>query len=81
MYDRIRMTFKNIEVRGSNSIQESCISSVESTVPEHLDAGINNVDDSFETWVSAESEFNNSSGDLMKTSHNTGLTGSIPGFL
>ena len=53
------MTSKNIEVRGSNSIQESCISSVESTVPEHLDAGINNGDDSFETWVSAESEFDN----------------------
>ena len=49
---RIRMICKNIEVRGSNSIQESCISSVESTVPEHLDAGINNGDDSFETWVS-----------------------------
>ena len=81
MYDRIRMTSKNIEVCGSNSIQESCISSVESTVPEHLDAGINNGDDSFETWVSAESEFNNSSGDLMETSHNTGLTGSIPSFL
>ena len=81
MYDRIRMTSKNIEVRGSNSIQESCDSSIESTVPEHLDAGINNGDDSFETWVSAESEsdntidetwvsaeseFNNTSGDLME---------------
>ena len=44
------MTSKNIEV------QESCDSSIESTVPEHLDAGINNGDDSFETWVSAESE-------------------------
>ena len=43
------MTSKNIEV------QESCDSSIESTVPEHLDAGINNGDDSFETWVSAES--------------------------
>ena len=93
---RIRMTSKNIEVRGSNSIQESCISSVESTVPEHLDAGINNGDDSFETWVSAESEFdntidetwvsaesefNNSSGDLIETSQSCVVTGSIPGFL
>ena len=87
------MTSKNIEVRGSNSIQESYISSVESTVPEHLDAGINNGDDSFETWVSAESEFdntidetwvsaesefNNSSGDLMETSQSCVVTGSIP---
>ena len=28
-------------------------------MPEHLDAGINNGDDSFETWVSAESESDN----------------------
>ena len=81
MYDRIRMTSKNIEVRGSNSIQESCDSSIESTVPEHLDAGINNGDDSFETWVSAESEFNNTSGDLMETSQSCVVTRSIPGFL
>ena len=96
MYDRIRMTSKNIEVHGSNSIQESCDSSIESTVPEHLDAGINNSDDSFETWVSAESEsdntidetwvsaeseFNNTSGDLMETSQSCVVTGSIPGFL
>ena len=96
MYDRIRMTSKNIEVCGSNLIQESCVSSVESTVPEHLDAGINNGDDSFETWVSAESEFdntidetwvsvesefNNSSGDLMETNQSCVVTGSIPGFL
>ena len=81
MYDRIRMTSKNIEVRGSNSIQESCDSSIESTVPEHLDAGINNGDDSFETWVSAEFEFNNTSGDLMETSQSCVVTGSIPGFL
>ena len=47
------MTSKNIEV------QESCNSSIESTVPKHLDAGINNGDDSFETWVSAESESDN----------------------
>ena len=40
------MTSKNIE------IQESCDSSIESTVPEHLDAGINNGDDSFETFGS-----------------------------
>ena len=53
------MTCKNIEVCGSNLIQESRVSSVESTVPEHLDAGINNSDDSFETWVSAESELDN----------------------
>ena len=51
------MTSKNIEV------QESCDSSIESTVPEHLDAGINNGDDSFETWVSAESK------SLAKLSH------------
>ena len=51
------MTSKNIEVHGSNSIKESCVFSVESTVPEHLDAGINNGDDSFETWVSAESVY------------------------
>ena len=81
MYDRIRMTSKNIEVRGYNLIQESCVSLVESTVPEHLDAGVNNGDDSFETWVSAESEFNNSSGDLMETSQSCVVTGSIPGFL
>ena len=81
MYDRIRMTSKNIEVRGSNLIQESCNSSIESTVPEHLDAGINNGDDSFETWVSVESEFNNTSGDLMETSQSCVVTGSIPGFL
>ena len=66
------MTSKNIEV------QESCNSSIESTVPEHLDAGINNGDDSFETWVSAESEFNNTSGDLMETSQSCVVTGSIP---
>ena len=66
------MTSKNIEV------QESCDSSIESTVPEHLDAGINNGDDSFETWVSAESEFNNTSGDLMVTSQSCVVTGSIP---
>ena len=66
------MTSKNIEV------QESCDSSIESTVPEHLDAGINNGDDSFETWVSAESEFNNTSGDLMETSQSYVVTGSIP---
>ena len=93
---RIRMTSKNIEVCGSNLTQESCVSSVESTVPEHLDAGINNGDDSFETWVSAESEFdntidetwvsaesefNNSSGDLMETSQSCVVIGSIPGFL
>ena len=66
------MTSKNIEV------QESCDSSIESTVPEHLDAGINNSDDSFETWVSAESEFNNTSGDLMETSQSCVVTGSIP---
>ena len=66
------MTSKNIEV------QESCDSSIESTVPEHLDAGINNGDDSFETWVSAESEFNNTSGDLMETSQSCVVTGSIP---
>ena len=66
------MTSKNIEV------QESCDSSIESTVPEHLDAGINNGDDSFETWVSAESEFNNTSGDLMETSQSWFVTGSIP---
>ena len=81
------MTSENIEV------QESCNSSIESTVPEHLDAGINNGDDSFETWVSAESEFdntidetwvsaesefNNSSGDLMETSQSCVVTGSIP---
>ena len=66
------MTFKNIEV------QESCDSSIESTVPEHLDAGINNGDDSFETWVSAESEFNNTSGDLMETTQSCVVTGSIP---
>ena len=65
------MTSKNIEV------QESCDSSIESTVPEHLDAGINNGDDSFETWVSAESEFNNTSGDLMETSQSCVVTGSI----
>ena len=65
------MTSKNIE------IQESCDSSIESTVPEHLDAGINNGDDSFETWVSAESEFNNTSGDLMETSRSCVVTGSI----
>ena len=69
------MTSKNIEV------QESCDSSIESTVPEHLDAGINNGDDSFETWVSAESEFNNTSGDLMETSQSCVVTGSIPSFL
>ena len=34
------MTSKNIDV------QETCDSSIESTVPEHLDAGINNGDDS-----------------------------------
>ena len=66
------MTSKNIEA------QESCDSSIESTVPEHLDAGINNGDDSFETWVSAESEFNNTSGDLMETSQSCVVTGSIP---
>ena len=66
------MTSKNIEV------QESCDLSIESTVPEHLDAGINNGDDSFETWVSAESEFNNTSGDLMETSQSCVVTGSIP---
>ena len=66
------MTSKNIEV------QESCDSSIESTVPEHLDAGINNSDDSFENWVSAESEFNNTSGDLMETSQSCVVTGSIP---
>ena len=69
------MTSKNIEV------QESCDSLIESTVPEHLDAGINNGDDSFdsfETWVSAESEFNNTSGDLMETSQSCVVTGSIP---
>ena len=66
------MTSKNIEV------QESCDFSIESTVPEHLDAGINNGDDSFETWVSAESEFNNTSGDLMETSQSCVVTGSIP---
>ena len=66
------MTSKNIEV------QESCDSSIESTVREHLDAGINNGDDSFETWVSAESEFNNTSGDLMETSQSCVVTGSIP---
>ena len=66
------MTSKNIEV------QESCDSSIESTVPEHLDAGINNGDDSFETWVSAESEFNNTSGDLMETSQSCVVTRSIP---
>ena len=66
------MTSKNIEV------QESCDSSIESTVPEHLDAGINNGDDSFETWVSAESEFDNTSGDLMETSQSCVVTGSIP---
>ena len=66
------MTSKNIEV------QASCDSSIESTVPEHLDAGINNGDDSFETWVSAESEFNNTSGDLMETSQSCVVTGSIP---
>ena len=65
------MTFKNIEV------QESCDSSIESTVPEHLDAGIKNGDDSFETWVSAESEFNNTSDDLMETSQSCVVTGSI----
>ena len=65
------MTSKNIEV------QESCDSSIESTVPEHLDAGINNGDDSFETWISAESEFNNTSGDLMETSQSCVVTGSI----
>ena len=68
------MTSKNIEV------QESCDSSIESTVPEHLDAGINNGDDSFETWVSAESEFNNTSADLMETSQSCVVTGSIPIF-
>ena len=47
-------------------------------MPEHLDAGINNSDDSFETWVSAESEFNNTSGDLMETSQSCVVTGSIP---
>ena len=47
-------------------------------MPEHLDAGINNGDDSFETWVSAESEFNNTSGDLMETSQSCVVTGSIP---
>ena len=47
-------------------------------MPEHLDAGINNGDDSFETWVSAESEFNNTSGDLMETSQSSVVTGSIP---
>ena len=69
------MTSKNIEV------QESCDSSIESTVPEHLDAGINNGDDSFdsfETWVSAESDFNNTSGDLMETSQSCVVTRSIP---
>ena len=66
------MTSKNIEV------QESCDSSIESTVPEHLDAGINYGDDSFESWVSAESEFNNTSGDLMETSQSCVVTGSIP---
>ena len=66
------MTSKNIEV------QESCDSSIESIVPEHLDAGINNSDDSFETWVSAESEFNNTSGDLMETSQSCVVTGSVP---
>ena len=66
------MTSKNIEV------QESCDSSIESTVPEHLDAGINNGDDSFEIWVSAESEFNNTSGDLMETSQSCVVTRSIP---
>ena len=96
MYDRIRMTSKNIEVCGSNSIQESCDSSVESTVPEHLDAGINNGDDSFETWVSAESEsdntidetwvsaeseFNNTSGDLMETSQSCVVVTGPPGAL
>ena len=66
------MTSKNIEV------QESCDSSIESTVPEHLDAGINNGDDSFVTWVSAESEFNNTSDILMETSQSCVVTGSIP---
>ena len=66
------MTSKNIEV------QESCDSSIESTVPEHLDAGINNSDDSFETWVSAESQFNNTIGHLMETSQSCVVTGSIP---
>ena len=65
-------------------------------MPEHLDTGINNGDDSFETWVSAESESdntidetwvsaesecNNTSGDLMETSQSCVVTGSIPGFL
>ena len=31
-----------------------------------------------ETWVSAESEFNNTSGDLMETSQSCVVTGSIP---
>ena len=64
-------------------------------MPEHLDAGINNGDDSFETWVSAESEFdntidetwvsaesefNNSSGDLMESSQSCVVTRSHSRF-
>ena len=50
----------------------------ESPVPEPLDSGVNTSDDSCESWISAESEFDNSSGDLMDTSQSCVGTWSIP---
>ena len=71
---RIRMMFKNIEVHGSNSIEGSCFPPVESWVwvsaesdsqMKSPDSGVNTSDDSYETWIFAESEFNNLNDDSI----------------
>ena len=69
------MMFEYIEIRGSNSIEGSCFPPVEldsqmkflhseSPVPEPLDSEVNISDDS---WISAKSELDNSSGDSIYT--------------